>query len=149
VRAPLVGGVAKEQLVERGASHLPGVRHRLVHRLAELDELGLLVVGRGRTRRRTSSCRRRLDLLAHAEAVEQRGIGRQERFADVKRGWCAFSMTTTSRPALASKAAIVEPAGPPPTTRTSHSNFAAAAGSAREDRGCTGRFLQSTFGAVA
>src|SRR5467141_1310230 len=38
-----------------------------------------------------------------------------------KRGWCSFSSKVTRQPFSASKAEIVEPAGPPPTTRTSHS----------------------------
>src|SRR5690349_6773850 len=36
-----------------------------------------------------------------------------------KRGWRDFSSSTTSRPRMASSAAIVEPAGPPPITSTS------------------------------
>src|SRR5438094_2523490 len=42
-----------------------------------------------------------------------------------KRGWCSFSSRVTRQPFSASKAEMVEPAGPPPTTRTSHSPLAA------------------------
>jgi hypothetical protein len=38
-----------------------------------------------------------------------------------KRGWCSFSSSTTRRPWRASSVAMVEPAGPPPMTSTSHS----------------------------
>jgi hypothetical protein len=79
----LGGGVAKEQLVELGAAHLPRVGHRLVPRLDELDELAVLVVGRDELDPVLGHADR-LDLLAHAEALEQRGVGRQERLADVK-----------------------------------------------------------------
>jgi hypothetical protein len=36
-----------------------------------------------------------------------------------KRGWWSFSRTSTCQPFSASKAATVEPAGPPPMTVTS------------------------------
>src|SRR5574337_1261341 len=39
-----------------------------------------------------------------------------------KRGWRAFSASSTERPARASSAAAVAPAGPPPITNTSQSN---------------------------
>jgi hypothetical protein len=79
----LGGGVAKEQLVELGAAHLPRVGHRLVPRLDELDELAVVVVGRDELDAVLGHADR-LDLLAHAEALEQRGVGRQQRLADVK-----------------------------------------------------------------
>ena len=79
----LAGGVAKEQLVELRAAHLPGVGHRLVPGLAEFDELALLVVGRDELDAVLLHADR-LDLLAHAEPVEESGVGRQQRFADVK-----------------------------------------------------------------
>ena len=52
-----------------------------------------------------------------------------------KRGWRPFSARITSRPRSASRAAMVEPAGPPPTTRTSQSK---AAGEAEAGAGVAG-----------
>ena len=79
----LGGGVAEQDLVELGAAHLPGVRHRLVPGLAELDELAMLVVGRDELDAVLRHADR-LDPLAHAEPVEQGDVGRQQRLADVK-----------------------------------------------------------------
>ena len=80
----LGGGIAEQQLVELGAAHLPGVGHRLVPGLGELDEAaGASWSGEtnstphlGMPMRSTS--------VAHAEPVEQRGVGRQQRLADVE-----------------------------------------------------------------
>ncbi len=79
----LRGGVAKEQLVELRAPHLPRVRHRLVPGLGELDELAMLVLGRDELDAVLLHADR-LDPLAQAEAVEQGDVGRQQRLADVK-----------------------------------------------------------------
>jgi hypothetical protein len=83
-RARALGSrMAKEQLVELGASHLPGIRHRLVPGVGELDELAMLVLGRNELDAPLRHADR-LDLVAHAEAVEQGGVGRQQRLADVE-----------------------------------------------------------------
>ena len=56
-----------------------------------------------------------------------------------KRGWCSFSSKVTRQPFSASRVAMVEPAGPPPTTRTSHSSWPVAAGIGS---GITGIFVR-------
>ncbi len=62
----------------------------------------------------------RLQGLAEAEALDDRHVHRQERFADVEAGM-PVPLHERDRKALCAPAAPrpVEPAGPPPTTRTS------------------------------
>src|SRR5258706_921531 len=45
-----------------------------------------------------------------------------------KRGWRSFSAITTFQPRSASSAAIVEPPGPPPSTKTSQSEVVSGIG---------------------
>ena len=76
-------GVAKQQLVELGAAHLPGVGHGLVPGVDELDA-GLVLVLRRHELDAVLRHADAFDLLAHAERIEQRRVRGQKRFADVK-----------------------------------------------------------------
>ena len=148
VRAPFAGGVAKEHLVELGAAHLPGVRHRLVPGLAELDELAMLVLGRdeldavllhadrldlrrarraGRTGRRwPAAATRRCESAGGAPSRRRRRRGRARRAA---RRW-------SSRPARRRRRG-----------RRNGKPRSATAGSARGTwDAARGRILQSTLG---
>ena len=62
------------------------------------------------------------DLVRHAQLFEQRARYRAagiRRYG--KRGCLSLSASTTLNPRWANSAAIVDPAGPPPATKTSHS----------------------------
>ena len=121
-RAPFFAALRNSSLVEFGTAHLPCVRHRLVPGVAELEKLWWSCSGE--TNSTPHLCHAEgFDLLAHAELIEEANIGGQQRLADVKaRVMESFRSATTSRLRWASSAAIVEPAGPPPTTSTSQRN---------------------------
>jgi hypothetical protein len=77
------GRVVEQDLVHLRAPHLPCKRHRFVPGVGESDARGVFVVGRDEFGAELAHADA-LDLLAHTELVEQRDVGRQQRFADVK-----------------------------------------------------------------
>ena len=77
------GGVAEEQFIELGTAHLPGIRHGLVDRVGEGDVAGVGVLGRHQLDAVLAHADG-LDLLAHAQRIEERAVGGQEGFTDVK-----------------------------------------------------------------
>ena len=96
------GGTAEKDLVELRAAHLVGKRHRRVERLGELERRALVVPRRhelGAPLRHAD----RLDLRAHAQAVEQRHVRGQQRFADVEAGMRSLLDHHDVQPALREK----------------------------------------------
>jgi hypothetical protein len=75
--------MAEQHLVQFGPPHLPGVGHGPVPGVAELQERRLAVLLRHELDAPLGHAHA-LDLLAHAQGVEQRAVGRQQRFADVE-----------------------------------------------------------------
>jgi hypothetical protein len=76
-------GAPEEDLVEFRAAHLVGHRDRRVGALGELETRDVVVPGRdegGAPFLHADGAH----LLAHAELLEERHVGRQERFADVE-----------------------------------------------------------------
>ncbi len=75
--------IAHEDVVELAALHLVGMGHGLVPGFGEVEHLGLVVMRRDELRRPLLHADG-TDLVGDAETLEQRQIGRQQRFADVK-----------------------------------------------------------------
>ncbi len=78
-------GASNENFIELRASHLVGVLQRLVPAFGEFERLAA-PVPLGEEFRAPLLHPDGFDLLEHTEALEQRKIGRQQRFADVEAG---------------------------------------------------------------
>ena len=78
------GRIAQQDLVKLGAPYLVGKRHGLVPRVGKLERLGLArMPGRDKFSAPLLDADS-LDRSGHAELLEQRQVGRQQRLADVK-----------------------------------------------------------------
>jgi hypothetical protein len=89
----------------------------------ELDIAAVVVVGRDELDAELGHADL-LDLVAHAELLEQLDIRGQQRFADVEARVVRLLEQHHLAALRASSAAMVEPAGPPPTTSTSQDSSA-------------------------
>src|SRR5262249_13634656 len=85
----LAGTISQQNVVERGARHLIGVRPRLVQRVGEEEILLPAVVGRAQLGA-VLHHGDRFDLAAHAEGVEQWQVHGQQRLADMEAGMAVF-----------------------------------------------------------
>ena len=113
-----LNAMLEQHLVELRAAHVIGIRIVAIPGLAELERDDAAMLRRGELGAVLVQSDA-LDLVLMPSFSNSSTLSGSSDSPMWNRGWRSFSTTTTSRPRSASRVAMVEPAGPPPTTNTS------------------------------